>query len=102
MFNPFKSEGPAAGKDANFAVTDELRIAIEDAGLGGDPAVKAMIESGFVSPNGTEHNPLEFIAQRKALVEAGENGASASELKDDTMVQHSPAPQAEHGSLSQM
>ncbi len=101
MFNLFKSEAPKAGRDNTFVVTDELRIAIEDAGLGEDPALKAMIETGFVSPNGTEYDPFEFIAKRKELVESGDVGASAPEI-GGSMVEHSKAPEAEHGSLSQL
>lgn len=86
MFNPFKSEGPAAGRDNNFMVSDELRIAIDEAELGEDPAVKAMIESGFVSPNGTEHDPFEFITQRKALIDAGESGAETPQIRADQLV----------------
>ncbi len=95
MFNPFKSEGPAASRDNNFSVSDELRIAIDEAGLSDDPAIKAMLETGFVSPNGTEHDPFEFIAQRKALVESGENGAEAPQVSADQLVQHSPIPESE-------
>jgi hypothetical protein len=86
MFNPFKSEGSAAGRDNNFVVSDELRIAIDEAGLSGDPAIAEMIKTGFVSPNGVEHDPVEFIAQRKALVESGENGAEAPRVRVDQLV----------------
>jgi hypothetical protein len=101
MFNPFRSEGPKAGNDTNFFVSDDLRIAIEDAGLGNDPAVKAMIETGFVSPNGTEYDPFEFIAKRKELVESGDVVATTPDTAG-SMVEHSKAPEEEHGSLSQL
>ena len=95
MFNPFKSESPTAGRDNNFVVSDELRIAIDEAGLSEDPAVRAMVERGFVSPNGTEQDPFEFIAQRKALADAGETGAEAPKVSADQLVQHSPVPESE-------
>jgi hypothetical protein len=106
MFNPFKSEEPKAGQDAAFTVTDEMLVeaeaATKEAGLEDDETVIRMFETGFVAPNGTQHNPLEFIAQRKALLEAGDVGASAPEIEDGALVQHSKAPEAERGSFSQV
>jgi hypothetical protein len=95
MFNPFKSESSPATGTENFVVDDELRIAIDEAGLSEDAALKAMIESGFVSPNGTEWDPLEFIAQRQAALERANEGAEAPTNPADNMVQHSPAPETE-------
>ena len=69
--------------------------------LENDPATLRMIETGFVSPNGSQHDPSEFIEQRKAILEAGDAGASAHELSEEDMVQHSKGPEQEHGSLSQ-
>jgi hypothetical protein len=90
MFKLFKSETPKAGQDNNFTVSDELRIAIADAGLEDDLAIREMIKTGFVSPGGKEWDPIEFIEQRKALVEAGEAGAEEPDISSEDMVQHSP------------
>lgn len=84
-----KDQGPLAG------LSQELREAITEAGLENDSAVLNMVKSGFTAPNGTEYDPLEFIAQRKALVDAGEAGATTPNLTADSMVQHSPAPEEE-------
>ena len=100
MFNLFKSsEGPKAGQDDSFAVTDEMLAkaeeAIKEAGLEDDEATLRMLETGFISPNGVQQDPLTFIEQRKALLDAGDTGASASEISEDSKVLHSVAPETE-------
>jgi hypothetical protein len=96
MFGFEKStKGPLSG------LPQDVAEAIREAGLENDPAVLQMIESDFVSPNGTEQDPLTFIKERKQLVEAGDTGTSAPEIREDGLVQHSKDPELEHGSLSQ-
>lgn len=85
----FNSESNEAQKDM-FTMTEEIRLAIADAGLEDDPAIQEMIKTGFVSPGGKEWDPIEFIEQRKALVESGEAGAEAPDISSEAMVQHSP------------
>ena len=80
----------------------QIEASIKGTVLENDEATLRMIETGFVSPNGVQQDPSEFIEQRLAILESGHMGASAEEIaQSDAMVQHSPAPETEHGSLSQ-
>jgi hypothetical protein len=81
--------GPLAG------LPQEVIAAIKEAGLENDPQTLMMIESGFITPNGSNIDSLEFIAQRKALIDSGEAGLTTPEISADSMVQHSPAPESE-------
>ena len=73
----------------------QIEESIKGTPLEHDEATLRMLETGFVSPNGVQQDPSDFIAQRLALLESGQSGASAPEINPDAMVQHSPAPQTE-------
>jgi hypothetical protein len=60
-----------------------------------DLATRSMIEAGFVSPNGVLQDPKMWKEQRLAKVLSGDSGASALEIKEDQLVQHSRLPEDE-------
>lgn len=98
----FGFEGSKASKGYSEAELGDIEESLKGTILEHDAATRSMLEAGFVSPNGKQQDAYEFIEQRKALLESGDLGASAHELTEDAMVQHSKEPEQEHGSISQI
>jgi hypothetical protein len=98
MFGFEKRETTTASTLSEMDI-QQIEDSIKGTVLENDEATLRMIETGFVSPNGVQQDPSEFIKLRLAIVESGSTGGS---IDEDAMVQHSPAPEAEHGSLSQL
>ncbi len=93
----FGFERAGADKTAKMSELDlgQIEASIKGTALENDAATLRMIETGFVSPNGAQQDPSEFIKQRLAILESGQAGASAAEIGSDAMVQHSVRPETE-------
>lgn len=73
----------------------QIEDSIKGTALENDAATLRMIETGFVSPNGAQQDPSEFMEQRLAILQSGQAGASAAEIGSEAMVQHSVRPETE-------
>jgi hypothetical protein len=100
MFNPFKSEVPAAQSDDNFSkVSKEARDMIEGSDFLRNDKTAWSAFSQF--EDGADIDVIDVLKQREATLKEAGLGASAPEIDPAALVQHSKAPEMEHGSLSQ-
>jgi hypothetical protein len=106
MFNLFKSEGPKAGNaqayvpsDSEFQDAEAMIAANPD--LAQNERMQYLIQNDFVTEEGRQLNPVDTVnAALARLANPGMN-VEAGDIEAN-LVEHSKAPEAEHGSLSQI
>jgi hypothetical protein len=106
MFNPFKSEGSKAG-NAQAYVPSESDFQDAEAMIAGNPdlaqneRMQWLIQNDFINEEGRQLNPADTVKAALARLENPGMDVEAGNIAAN-LVEHSKAPEAEHGSLSQL